>query len=307
MQLTPEPSGSPDEDATVGHIVPQGGSQFGTRYQIICKLGEGGMGTVYKAIDNDLNRTVALKVVRPTLTDDPKIIQRFKQELLLASKISHKNILRIHDLGEHRGMKFISMAFIDGDDLAHILKQHGRLSMDRSVHIAGQLCSALQAAESEGIVHRDLKPSNVLLDRADNVYVSDFGLAKSLESDEAITQVGQYLGTPRYMSPEQAAAKSTDHRSDIYSLGLILYEMVTGDVPFHADSLWHLLQQRLHEKPNSPKLLNAELPGYLSNLILKCLEVNPADRYQHAQEVLHDLQQELAPPPPRRVRIRLRF
>jgi serine/threonine protein kinase/tetratricopeptide (TPR) repeat protein len=280
-------------------------SQFGSRYQTICKLGEGGMGTVYKAHDNDLNRLVALKVVRPSLTANPEIIHRFKQELLLASKISHKNVLRIHDLGDHEGMKFISMAYVEGHDLSHILKQETRLPIDRTVHIAMQLCSALEAAESEGVVHRDLKPSNILLDRADSVYVSDFGLAKSLESDLAMTRAGQYLGTPRYMSPEQAKAKPTDHRSDIYSLGVILYEMVTGETPFHADTPWELLQQRLYEKPKSPKLLNAEVPEYLSNIILKCLEVNPGDRYQHAQQILNDLRQEQAPPPPRSVHITL--
>src|SRR5262249_20302322 len=160
------------------------------------------------------------------------------------------------------------------------LKKRGRLPIPQTVHIALQLCSALEAAEDEGVVHRDLKPANILLDRADNVYVTDFGLAKSLESDVGMTRVGEYLGTPRYMSPEQAEAKPTDHRTDIYSLGLILYEMVTGDLPFHGDSHWQLLWQRLSEKPKSPKLLNPELPEYLSKIILKCLEANPEDRYQ---------------------------
>ena len=265
---------APDEDnsATATAALEE---QFGSRYRVICKLGEGGMGTVYKAYDRDLNRIVALKVVRPSLTTNPEAVQRFKQELLLASKISHKNILRIHDLGDHDGTKFISMAYVEGQDLYRILQQQGRLPVGRAVHIACQLCSALDAAEAEGVVHRDLKPQNILCDQAGNVYVSDFGLAKSFESDVGITRTAQLLGTPRYMSPEQAEAKPVDQRSDIYSLGLILYEMVTGDVPFHADSPLQLLYQRVQQKPKDPKLLAPELPEYLSRIILKCLETNP--------------------------------
>ncbi len=298
------PSSAQDEDnfATAA-AAPE--VQFGSRYRVICKLGEGGMGTVYKAYDRDLNRVVALKIVRPSLTTNPEAVERFKQELLLASKISHKNILRIHDLGDHGGTKFISMAYVEGQDLYHILKQEGRLPVDRAVRIACQLCSALDAAEAESVVHRDLKPQNILCDQAGNVYVSDFGLAKSLESDLGITRTAQFLGTPRYMSPEQAEAKPVDHRSDIYALGLILYEMVTGDVPFHADSPLQLVYQRIQQKPKSPKLLVPELPDYLSRIILKCLETNPADRYQHAREVLNDLEAENAPPPPRSVQITL--
>jgi len=268
--------------------------QFGSRYQIISKLGSGGMGTVYKVHDLDLDRVVALKVVRPELTINPQVMERFKQELLLARKISHKNILRIHDLGDHNGMKFISMAYVEGHDLSDTLKQ-GPLAVDRAVRIARQLCAALDAAESEGVVHRDLKPQNILLDEAENVYVSDFGLAKSLESDTGMTFTGQYLGTPRYMSPEQAEAKPVDHRSDLYSLGLILFEMVTGDSPFHADSALQLLRQRVQERPPSPKALNPQIPEYLSRIILKCLETDPAKRYQYANEILNDLDAEAAP------------
>jgi eukaryotic-like serine/threonine-protein kinase len=269
--------------------------QFGSRYQIISKLGSGGMGTVYKVNDLDLDRIVALKVVRPELTVDPQVMERFKQELLLARKISHKNILRIHDLGDHNGMKFISMAYVEGHDLSGTLKQEAPLAVDRAVRIARQLCAALEAAESEGVVHRDLKPQNILLDEAENVYVSDFGLAKSLESDLGMTFTGQYLGTPRYMSPEQGEGKPVDHRSDIYSLGLILFEMVTGDMPFHADSALQLLRQRVQQKPPNPKALNPQIPEYLSRIILKCLETDPASRYQHAKEILNDLDAEAAP------------
>src|SRR5215471_2085069 len=213
------------------------GDDFGPRYRIESLLGEGGMGKVYKAYDKDLDRIVALKLVRPELASDPGSMQRFKQELLLASRISHKNILRIHDLGDVEGMKFISMTYVEGEDLDDVIRRNGRLPLDRAVAIAKMLCGALEAAHNEGVVHRDLKPRNILIDRNDNVYVSDFGLAKSLEANaSAMTRTGEILGTPRYMSPEQAEALNTDHRSDLYALGLIMYEMVTGDIPFCGDS-----------------------------------------------------------------------
>ncbi len=272
------------------------GAPLGPRYRIEALLGEGGMGAVYKAYDKDLDRTVALKLVRPELTVDPGAMQRFKQELLLASKISHKNILRIHDLGDVNGMKFISMAYVEGEDLHQVLKKGGKLAVDRAVRIARQLAAALEAAHNEGVVHRDLKPQNILIDKADSAYVSDFGLAKSLESDSAgMTRTGQVLGTPRYMSPEQVEAKPADHRSDLYSLGLIFYEMVTGVVPFAGDSAMQVMFQRLKEKPKNPKQLNPELPDYMARLIMKCLEKNPAQRYQSAGEVLADLEAERAP------------
>jgi eukaryotic-like serine/threonine-protein kinase len=287
-----------------GTLAP--GTEFGPRYRIECLLGRGGMGAVYKAYDKELNRVVALKLVRPELTADASSMQRFKQELLLASKISHKNILRIHDLGDVEGVKFISMAYVEGEDLHHMLEREGRLPLERTLNVTRQLCAALDAAHAEGVVHRDLKPQNVLIDAAENAYVSDFGLAKSLEESAAVmTRTGEVLGTPRYMSPEQVEGKPADHRSDLYSLGLIVYEMATGDVPFKGDSAFQVMYQRVTQKPKSPKELNPDLPDYLVRIILRCLERDTNLRYQQASNVLHDLEREVAPTPSRSVQISL--
>jgi eukaryotic-like serine/threonine-protein kinase len=297
----PEPSSGSGDSTPFGLTLA---SDFGPRYRIESLLGRGGMGAVYKAYDKELNRVVALKLVRPELTSDASSMKRFKQELLLASKISHKNILRIHDLGEVDGVKFISMAYVEGEDLHHALAREGRLPLGRALNITQQLCAALDAAHTEGVIHRDLKPQNVLIDAADNAYISDFGLAKSLDQSAAgMTRSGDVLGTPRYMSPEQVEGKPAGHRSDIYSLGLIVYEMVIGKVPFNGDSALQEMYQRVTQKPTSPKELDPELPDYLVRIILRCLERDPELRYQQARDVLHDLEGEVAPPPSRGVHI----
>jgi len=281
------------------------GSSFGVRYRIESLLGQGGMGAVYRAYDTDLERTVALKLVRPELSASVETMQRFKQELLLASKISHKNILRIHDLGDSDGIKFISMAFVEGADLAGVIEATGRLPLDRALKFTMQLCAALEAAHREGVVHRDLKPQNILIDQADNLYVSDFGLAKSLAPEAStVTRTGQLLGTPRYMSPEQVEAKELDHRSDLYSLGLVLFEIFTAEVPFRGESALQIMFQRVTAIPTDPRTLRPELPDYLANIILKCLERDPANRYQSAREILVDLEAQNTPAlsPPERTK-----
>lgn len=267
------------------------GSDFGPRYHIEALLGQGGMGRVYKAHDKELNRTIAIKVVRQGVMGEADALGRFKQELVLASKISHKNILRIHDLGEVNGMKFITMAYVEGQDLHQIIKANPKLPLERVLKFATQLAGALAAAHAEDVVHRDLKPQNILVDKNDQVYISDFGLAKSFaEGAVGMTQTGAFLGTPRYMSPEQVEGKVTDGRADLYAYGLILYEMATGDVPFTGDTTLGVMYQRLKEKPKSPKLVNPLLPNWLVQIIMRCLEKDPADRYQNAYEILGDLQ-----------------
>jgi serine/threonine-protein kinase len=267
------------------------GSDFGPRYRIETLLGQGGMGRVYKATDKELSRTVAIKVVRQGVVGEEDALNRFKQELVLASKISHKNILRIHDMGEVAGMKFITMAYVEGQDLHQLIRDNPKMPLERVLKFAQQLAGALAAAHAEDVVHRDLKPQNILVDANDQLYIADFGLAKSYAAGAVgMTQTGAFLGTPRYMSPEQVEGKPTDGRSDLYAFGLILYEMVTGDVPFTGESTLKVMYQRLQERPKSPKLTNPSIPTWLDRVIMRCLEKDPNDRYQNAYEILADLQ-----------------
>lgn len=282
------------DSATIRVVDPtalSAGSDFGTRYRIEALLGQGGMGRVYKAYDKTLDRTIALKVVRQGIMADVEALNRFKQELLLASKISHTNILRIHDMGEVGDVKFITMAYVEGPDLHHILQATPKLPFDRVVNFATQLAAALAAAQAENVIHRDLKPQNILVGKDDHLYVSDFGLARSFEESAVqMTRTGAFMGTPRYMSPEQVEGKPADLRSDLYAYGLILYEMVTGDVPFTGESTLKVMYQRIQEKPKNPKTINPDLPNWFVQVIMRCLERDPAVRYQHADEIVLDLQ-----------------
>jgi serine/threonine protein kinase/Flp pilus assembly protein TadD len=285
---------SADDAATIDNLETASlpiGEDFGPRYQVESLLGVGGMGKVYKAHDKELDRTVALKILRADVVEHPLARQRFKQELQLASRITHPNILRIHDLGECRGLKFISMQYVEGGDLFQTLQREGPLPLSRAVPIMVQLCEALKAAHCANVVHRDLKPQNILVGAGDRVFVSDFGLAKSVESSlTGVTRTGAILGTPRYMSPEQVQGTPVDHRTDIYSLGLIFYEILTGALPFSGDSTYTLMYQRVHEIPRGPEQLNPQIPPYLSAVVLRCLERDPALRYQSAAEILADLE-----------------
>jgi eukaryotic-like serine/threonine-protein kinase len=266
------------------------GDELGTRFLIDALLGEGGMGRVYKATDRELGREIAIKVLLSELTSDPQVIQRFKSELLLASRISHKHILRIHDLSEADGVKFITMAYVEGKDLNQVLKTEHPLALERCLKFARQLCEALSAAHAEGVVHRDFKPHNVLVGKHDQVYVSDFGLATSFETAKmGMTRSGAFVGTPKYMSPEQVEGGTVDSRSDLYSLGLVIYEMATGEAPFAGESTWQVMYRRVKEKPKDPKLVNPQLPDWVCRVILRCLEKDVSSRYQTAQEILSDL------------------
>jgi len=264
------------------------GQDFGQRYTIIGEIGRGGMGYVYKALDKELNQVVALKIIRPDLSSEPTIVERFKRELILAREISHENVIRIHDIGEESGIKYLSMSYIEGINLKKHIVEAGKFDADRAAKIINQIAKALLAAHKKGVIHRDLKPSNVMIDAKGTIYVMDFGLAKSVEVSD-LTRDGVILGTPEYMSPEQIQGKSADQRSDIYSLGIIFYEMMTGTLPFRADSLMGIAHQHIYEKPSSPSKKNPLIPGQMEQIILKCMEKNPNDRYQDSAQLIDEL------------------
>ncbi len=259
------------------------------RYEIVQMLGQGGMGAVYKATDRELNRTVALKVIRPDLARDRAIVDRFKQELLLAHQVTHRNVIRIYDLSEAEGMKFITMEYVEGENLLTLIHEKKKFAPPEAVEIIQQVCKALEAAHSVGVIHRDLKPQNIMRDTAGRIVVMDFGLARTLEGD-GMTQSGALVGTMEYMSPEQALGKPLDQRSDIYALGLIFYEMLTGQMPFKANSAVASLLKRTQETAAPAYDLDNAIPESLSNIVGRCLERDLAVRYKTSAELYADLE-----------------
>ncbi len=266
------------------------GQQIGTRYRIIRLLGRGGMGAVYQAFDNELDREVALKVIRADLAEDASVLQRFKREIQLSSTVTHKNVLRVYDLGESQGLKFLTMQFVEGEDLAGLFKREGRLPMERVLHIFHQMCQGLGAAHEKGILHRDLKPSNIMIDRDGLVYLTDFGLARSV-SGSGLTQTGTLMGTPDYMSPEQVKGEPLDVRSDLYSLGIILYQMVTNHVPYSGDTAFEVMIQRVQKPPRPATELNPDIPPFVDKIIRRCMAIEKLARYESVEELLADLDQ----------------
>jgi tetratricopeptide (TPR) repeat protein/predicted Ser/Thr protein kinase len=288
------PPGTPVHLAVNAAAATSGGFAFGlgvvfaNRYEILKTLGEGGMGAVYKAHDRELERNVALKVIKPELANNPEILQRFKQELILARQVTDRNIIRIFDLGEASGIKFITMEYIEGQNLHQLLKQRGKLEAAEAVDLMEQVAAGLAAAHREGIIHRDLKPGNIMRDANGRVVVMDFGLARTLSGD-GMTQTGAMLGTIEYMSPEQAQGKELNASSDIFTLGLILYELLAGVTPFHHESAIASLVMRTQQRALPLADVDKKIPGSLSNIVAKCLEKDPAHRYQNAGELDADL------------------
>jgi tetratricopeptide (TPR) repeat protein/predicted Ser/Thr protein kinase len=281
--------GSDEEQTTDFTTQLQTGILFDNRYRIIEEIGRGGMGRVYKAEDTKLNITVALKLIRPKYAADPAFIERFKQETLTARSISHENVIRIHDLGETKHNKYLTMEYISGRSLREIIQSTGRINIERTIDLTRQMCEALNAAHRRGIVHMDLKPSNIMVDNSGQAHIMDFGLARAIyvagsEKNQGIT------GTPRYMSPEQAQGERADSRSDIYSLGALLYEMATGAPVFDGKSHQELMTKQIQEIPKAPSKLNPQIPPFLENIICRCLEKNPAKRFQNTMEILQDLE-----------------
>ncbi len=263
------------------------GSNFAGRYQVIEELGKGGMGRVYRVVDTKIDEEVALKLIKPEIVDK-KTLERFSNELKLARKISHRNVCRMFHLGEENGTNYITMEYVRGESLKDIIKMMGQLSPSQAVFIAKQACEGLAEAHRLGIVHRDLKPSNIMVDRAGNVRIMDFGIARSLDT-KGITRAGAMIGTPEYMSPEQVDGKEADRRSDIYSLGIILYEMVTGQVPFQGDNSLMIAFKHKSEEPQNPRKLNPQIPEELSRVILKCIEKDKEKRFLGTEDLSSEL------------------
>jgi HAMP domain-containing protein/predicted Ser/Thr protein kinase len=274
------------------HLAP--GSVFSGRYDVLGTIGKGGMGVVYRARDRQLDEVVALKVLRSeVLKEDPTLLDRFKQEIKLARRITHRNVLRTHDFGETQGTPYISMEYLEGVTLKDLIRGKGALPLPVGLRIAKQMCLGLEAAHQEGVVHRDIKPQNMLIiPETGDLKIMDFGIARVSEMKAGaagLTSTGTVMGTPDYMPPEQAQGLPADFRSDIYSLGIVFYEMFTGHLPFSGDSVMAVVLAHIQKPAPAPRQANPALPPELEAIILRCIEKSPSKRYQRVEDVLEHL------------------
>jgi len=289
-----------DETAAIKAVSAQAGVQvekgqlFAGRYEILGTLGKGGMGIVYRAEDKRLDEVVALKVLRPeVLENDPTLLQRFKEELRLARRITHKNVLRTHDFDVTQdGTPYISMEYLEGVTLKELVQGKGALPAGVGLRVSKQMCAGLNAAHQQGVVHRDIKPHNMLiLPETGELKIMDFGIARrsEMQADGGLTTDGMVMGTPDYMAPEQAQGQPADFRSDIYALGVVLFEIFTGRLPFQGETLMATVLKHIQEPPPDPRKLNPRLPAELAQVILRCLEKDPARRFQRAGDIHKEL------------------
>jgi serine/threonine protein kinase len=289
-QLTPVEESQPSFTKTLETPLEEltRGELFADRYEIIEELGTGGMGRVYRVFDKKIKEEIALKILKPEISSDRKTVERFGNEIRLARKITHKNVCRMHDLNEDGGTLYITMEYVRGEDLNSLIKRTKQLTAGTAISMAKHVCEGLAEAHKLGIVHRDLKPSNIMIDKEGNARIMDFGIARSLRA-KGLTGEGVIIGTPEYMSPEQAEGKEVDHRSDIYSLGVILYEMVTGQRPFEGENALSVARKQADEIPRDPEEINPQIPNDLNDVIMKCLEKDAERRFQSAKELLSAL------------------
>jgi tetratricopeptide (TPR) repeat protein len=288
-------SAAPEGDSQATRTHPGTGALLETgqllagRYRILHPVGVGAMGMVYRARDEQLDVEVAVKVLRPELASDPAVVERFRRELVLARQVSHEKVVRIHDIGRDGDTHFLTMDYVAARSLKEVLARDGRLPAERVVGIARQLAAALAAAHARGVVHRDLKPANILLEEGGNAYVTDFGVARSLSSSH-LTRAGAVVGTPAYLAPEQARGDEVDGRADLYSLGVVCFEMLAGELPFAGSSEAELLAQRLTGRLKDFAQVGVEVPAWLAAVIRRCLAGDPRDRYPGAAELGLDLE-----------------
>lgn len=266
------------------------GDVLAQRYEVIEELGSGAMGRIYKVHDIKIGEKIAMKVLNPEIASDETTVLRFKNELRLARTITHNNVCRMFDFGEEQGMKFITMEYISGEDLKRTLMRIGQLSAGKAIIIAKQICSGLTAAHRMGIIHRDLKPQNIMLDQEGNVRIMDFGIARSIQA-KGLTETGVIIGTPEYISPEQLEEIELDQRSDIYSLGVILYELLTGIVPFDGKTPLNVVLKHKTQIPKDPLKINPQIPHGLKKIVLKCLAKDREQRFENAWELSEALSQ----------------
>lgn len=270
------------------------GKRINGRYQILETIGGGGMANVYKAHDVILNRTVAVKVLRPQFSDDEEFIRRFRREAQAATSLSHPNVVNIYDVGEERNVYYIVMEYVDGLTLKQLIQQRGTLPIEETVNIMMQIASAIAHAHANQIVHRDIKPHNILISDKGEAKVTDFGIARAMTS-ATITHTNSVMGSVHYLSPEQARGGLVNEKSDIYSLGIVLYEMVTGRVPFSGDTAVSIAIKHLQTEVPSPKKYNPALPQSIENIILKATAKDPFHRYTNVREMESDLHTSLHP------------
>jgi len=265
------------------------GDRVAQRYEILAVLGHGGMGTVYRARDLELDEDVAIKTLRPELVSDTRLVERFKDEIRLARRLSDCHIVRTHDFGEWAGVYYLTMEYVEGITVRTLLDTRGRLGVSATLALATQLAQSLAVAHEHGVVHRDIKPQNLLLDAEGVLKVMDFGVARLAERSTSMTEVGLVIGTPAYMSPEQLMAENVDGRSDLYAAGVVMYECLTGELPFQAASVISLVAKLLMNQPRPPAALNPEIPPALSALVLQLLSKRPEDRVQTANGLIERL------------------
>jgi serine/threonine-protein kinase len=261
----------------------QAGTIFANRYEIKAVLGMGGMGVVYRAWDGQLGESVAIKMLRTdAMQAEPDALERFKQEIRLARRITHRNVVRTHDIGEADGLYFITMEFVEGQSLKHLIQARGSLPVNVVLTVGKQLCRALEVAHEQGVIHRDIKPQNLIVEPSGTLKVMDFGIARLAKRTRGMTQAGMAIGTPEYMAPEQLMGEEVDFRADLYSTGVVLFESLTGRPPFVAESPVTLVAKQLKESPPSPAELNRDVPAPLAALVLRTLAKDPAGRPQSA-------------------------